>query len=132
MFCNAACPVVCAATSFHEDTARRALYEEARKPNSTKTLPINDLPRRTGYGELEEVLCRINRESRRVHQWTPSGRALAVIAKLSLAHRCRSAIQEESISPLEGSVNGLYVRAAGAEEIVRLTGRIRAAPQLHR
>ena len=29
--------------------------------------------------------------------------------KLSLAHRCRTAIQEESISPLEGSVNGLWL-----------------------
>jgi hypothetical protein len=67
VFCNAACPVVCAATSFHEDTARRALYEEARKPNPIKSLPINDLSGGIGYGELEDILCQINRDSRRVH-----------------------------------------------------------------
>src|SRR6516164_10645927 len=78
VFCNAARPVVCAATSFHEDAARRALDKEAGKPNSIKALPINDSPCRIGHGELEHVLCQINRDSRRVHKWTPSGRALAV------------------------------------------------------
>jgi hypothetical protein len=35
-----------------------------------------------------------------VHERTPSG-GLAVVRNLSLAQRCRNAIQEESISPLE-------------------------------
>src|SRR6516162_2548369 len=78
VFCNAARPVVCAATSFHEDAARRALDKEAGKPNSIKALPINDSPCRIGHGKLKHVLCQINRDSRRVHKWTPSGRALAV------------------------------------------------------
>ena len=46
-------------------------------------------------------------------------KGFSCVRKLSLAHRCRTAIQEESISPLEGTVNGLRVRAAGAGEIVR-------------
>jgi len=62
-------------------------------------------------------------------------KGFSCVRKLSLAHRCRTAIQEESISPLEGTVNCLCVRAAGAEEIVRLRrliGRLWVAPQLHR
>ena len=62
-------------------------------------------------------------------------KGFSCVRKLSLAHRCRTAIQEESISPLEGSVNGEWLRAACAEGIVRprrLTERFWAAPQLHR
>ena len=43
-------------------------------------------------------------------------KGFSCVRKLSLAHRCRTAIQEESISPLEGILNGPYVRAAGAED----------------
>jgi hypothetical protein len=56
-----------AATSFHEDAAWCALHKEARKPNPIKSLPINYLSGGIGYGELEDILCQINRDSRRVH-----------------------------------------------------------------
>ena len=62
-------------------------------------------------------------------------KGFSCVRKLSLAHRCRTAIQEESISPLEGAVNGWWLRATGAEDSVRpwrLIGRFWAAPQLHR
>ena len=62
-------------------------------------------------------------------------KGFSCVRKLSLAHRCRTTIQEESISSLEGTLSGLRVRAAGAEEIVRSRrsiGPLWAAPERHR
>src|SRR6516162_11796387 len=67
--------------------------------------------------------------------WTPFGEGFSCERKLSLAHRCRTAIQEESISSLVGSVNGFCGRAADAGKTLcasqRLIGRLWAAPRFH-
>jgi hypothetical protein len=65
--------VVSAAAGFHDHLARRTVHKEPREARTVQSVPLNDAPLGIGYGELENVLCQINRDSRRVHAWTPSG-----------------------------------------------------------
>src|SRR6185312_13777969 len=86
-------------------------------------------------GMLEDVLCQINSDSRRVHHLDSFWLGFSCYTNFSLTHRCRTAIQEESISTLEGSVMRLRFGASGAWgqcAPAALFRRGRPAPQLHR
>jgi hypothetical protein len=72
--------VVSTTAGFHDHLARCTLNKEAREARAVQPVSLNDAPLNIGYGELENVLCQINRDSRRVHAWTPSGKASAVNA----------------------------------------------------
>jgi hypothetical protein len=93
-------PVVSTAAGFHNHLARWTVHKEPDEPRTVQSVPLDNTPLTVGYGEFENVLCQFNRDSRRVHAWTPSGKGFSCDTKLSLAHRCRTAIQEESISTL--------------------------------
>src|SRR5215468_7997227 len=80
MLTDPACPVVRTAAGLHQHAARRTMHKERRKPSPIEPEPLPDLALGIGHGELEDVLCQINSNGRRVHRRTPSGRALAVYA----------------------------------------------------
>src|SRR5438046_8743402 len=73
-------PVVGTAAGFHDHLTRCTVNEEPREARAVQPVPLNNAPLGIGHGELEDVLCQINRDSRRVHAWTPSGKASAVNA----------------------------------------------------
>jgi hypothetical protein len=60
-------PVVRAPVRLHDHAARSPVHKKRRKPGPVQALTLTDTPVRAGYRELENVLCQINRDSRRVH-----------------------------------------------------------------
>src|SRR5882724_4138626 len=75
------------------------MHEEAQKLRAGKPLALRDPPIRTCNGELEDIFCQVDTNDRSIHIGLLLVRAFAeTLNMLSLAHRCRTAIQEESIS----------------------------------
>jgi hypothetical protein len=75
------------------------MHEEAQKLRAGKPLALRDPPIRTRNGELKDIFCQVDTNDRSIHIGLLLVRAFAeTLNMLSLAHRCRTAIQEESIS----------------------------------
>jgi hypothetical protein len=93
-----------AATGFHDDLAGSKMHEEAQKFRAGQPLALRDPPIRTRNGELEDIFCQVDTNDRSIHIGLLLVRAFAeTLNMLSLAHRCRTAIQEESISTVRVS-----------------------------
>jgi hypothetical protein len=87
-------------------------------------LALRDPPIRTRNGELEDIFCQVDTNDRSIHIGLLLVRAFAeTLNMLSLAHRCRTAIQEESISTVRaiaGAASSLNQRGESMIEIKQL------------
>jgi len=63
-----------------------------------------------GNGEFEDILCQINGDDRSIHIGLLLVKAFAeTLNMLSLAQRCRTAIQEESITTVGAIAGRVFV-----------------------
>jgi hypothetical protein len=64
---DVATPMVSATASFQDNVAEWALHKEPQELGPTQLPALGDTPVIAGDGDFEDVLCQINRDSRRVH-----------------------------------------------------------------
>ena len=98
-------------------------------------MPLHDAPAPIGHRYFEDVFCQIHRHSRRVHHLDSFWLGFGCHHNFSLAHRCRTAIQEESISTLGAAVMFSELRAMSALRHVAFMARRQvfwSAAQAHR
>src|SRR5262249_22462852 len=108
--------------------ARCTKYEQNRARLSLSRSPI--LPSLSATASSKTFFARSTATVVECIRWTPLGEGFSCDYKLSLAHRCRTAIQEESISSLEGSVRVGGVAAGAGRQCApaALIGRFWADP----
>jgi hypothetical protein len=93
-----------APTGFHDDLAGSKMHEEAQKTRSSESLALRDPPIGTATASSKDIFCPVNRNDRSILIGLLLVGAFAeTLIMLSLAHRCPTAIQEESISIVRAS-----------------------------
>jgi hypothetical protein len=55
------------ATGLHDDAAGGTVDEEAIKAGATQALPFDNMPTFICQGDLEDILCQVNTDSRSIH-----------------------------------------------------------------
>ena len=93
------------ATGLHDDAACRPVDEEPVETRAVQALPLDNMPTLIGEGDLEDILCKVNTDSRSIH----GGRLLLGLADaLHPAWHIDAELprQEESISSLERTRDG--------------------------
>src|SRR6187431_2087904 len=88
------------AAGFHDDAAGRSVGEKAIEASAAQALPFDNMPTFIGQGDLEDVLCKVDTDSRSIHG------GLLLLGLADAPHPAwhidaESFRQEESISSLE-------------------------------
>ena len=97
--------VVSRATGFHNDAACRPVDEEPVETRPAQALPLDNMPALIGQGDLEDILCQVNTDSRSIYG------GLLLLGLADALHPAwhidaESFRQEESISSFERTREG--------------------------
>src|SRR5687767_7588011 len=88
------------AAGFHNDATGGPVDEEAIETSAVQALPFDNMPTFIGQGDLEDVFCQVDTDSRSIHG------GLLLLGLADASHPAwhidaESFRQEESISSLE-------------------------------